>query len=403
VNLPELAWRNVLRQKRRTLTSLSALIVGLTGLVVFQGYLGQTMKGYRDQTVLAGIGHLQVAAAPGYFTDGEFSPYSYGLGDASTLEASLKADRRVAAVFPSTGFTAIAGTGDKSATLLVKAFPADRMGFGTGAPPLTFHLGPLVSGSWDPHGGPDRIVLGETAARILKTEVGAVVTLMAILPDGGLNGRDFTVAAIYRSVGRDKIFAYTDLDSAQGFIGTTSPSVLHVLAHNADDTAALAATVSADHTVRTYGELAPFYVQVNSMFAGFLAVIRTILLLVTLFILANTMNRIVFERMREWGTLRALGTKARQILALVVLEGAFQGFLGAVFGILAGLTLSLLINLAGGIPYVNGDEVYQIKVALDADAVWWNLVPVVFTAALAAFVPALKAVALSPSEALRSV
>jgi len=403
VNLAVLAGRNVLRQKRRTLTSLSALVVGLTGLVVFQGYLAQTIVGFRDQTVLSGIGHLQVSSSAGYFTDGEFSPYAYGIADQAEVQRALADDPRVAAVFPSTGFTAIAGAGGPSATLLVKAYPADKMGFGPGVPRDQFRLGPLVAGTWDPAGGPDRLVLGETAARILKVGVGSVVTLMVILPDGGLDGRDFTVAAIYRSPGKDKLFAFTDYASARSFTHQDQAPVVHVLAWDAQDTDALAASVVAGHGVRTYLDLAPFYGQVQSMFGGFLAVIRTILLLVTLFILANTMNRIVFERMREWGTLRALGTKARQILALVVLEGAFQGFLGAVLGIVAGLIVSLAINLAGGIPYVNGDEVYAIKVAPDAATIWWNLVPVVATAALAAVFPALKAVRLQPSEALRSV
>lgn len=400
MNLVVLAWRNVLRQKRRTLTSLSALVVGFTGLVVFQGYLAQTMVGYRDQTVLAGLGHLQVAS-PGYFTDGEFSPYRYELADQATLTRSLEADPRVAAVIPSTGFTAIAGAGGPSVTLLVKGYPAAAMGFGSKGNTDQFQMGPLVAGAWDPRGGADRIVLGETAARILQAQVGSVVTLMVILPDGGLDGRDFTVAAVYRSPGKDKIFAYTDDESARTFTHLDHAPVLHVIARDANDAPGLAASVSG-HEVRTYLELAPFYGQVQAMFGGFLAVIRTILLLVTLFLLANTMNRIVLERMREWGTLRALGTKARDILALVVLEGALQGFLGAVLGIVAGLTLSLVVNLFGGIPYVS-DEVYSIKVAPDAATIWWNLVPVVATAALASLVPAFKAVKLQPSEALRFV
>lgn len=400
MNLVVLAWRNVLRQKWRTLTSLSALVVGLTGLVVFQGYLAQTIVGFRDQTVLSGIGHVQISSSPGYFTDGEFSPYRYPLADQRALQASLEADSRVAAVFPSTGFTAIAGAGGPSVTLLVKAYPAENMAFGAATSPHQFRLGPLVAGAWDPAGPPDRLVLGETAARILKVGVGSVVTLMVILPEGGLDGRDFTVAAVYQAAGKDKLFAFTDYASAQSFTHLEAAPVLHLLAHDAADTDAIAASVTG-HGVSTYLDLAPFYGQVQSMFGGFLVVIRTILLLVTLFLLANTMNRIVFERMREWGTLRALGTKARQILALVVLEGALQGFLGAVLGIVAGLTLSLVINLFGGIPYVNGDEVYSIKVAPDAATIWGNLVPVVAVAALAALIPAFKAVKLQPSEALR--
>jgi len=402
MRLLRLAWRNVFRQKRRTLTTLAALIIGLAGLVVFQGYLGQLMVGFRDSTIRSGIGHLQVSSDPKYFTDGEFNPFAYSLKDEQELTKTLAADPRVQAVFPSTGFTAIGGLGDKATTLLVKAYPADRMLFGPYPADTSGHftLGELVAGTWNSSGAGDRLILGETAARILKAKVGDVVTLMAILPGGELNGRDFTVAGIYRSAGRDKIFAFTDYATARDFTHLTAAPVLHVLAHNPNQAAGIAALVSG-HALKTWPELATYFVQVNTMFAGFLSVIRAILLLITLFILGNTMNRIVFERMREWGTLRAFGTKAREILGLVVLEGALQGLVGALLGIAAGFVISLFINLAGGIPFTDGTTVRQIKVIPDDQTVWWNLVPVIITAALAAFLPALRAMRLSPSEALR--
>ena len=59
-----MAWRNLLRQKRRTLLTLSALIVGLCGVVIFQGYITSLMTGFRDSTIRSGIGHLQIALSP---------------------------------------------------------------------------------------------------------------------------------------------------------------------------------------------------------------------------------------------------------------------------------------------------------------------------------------------------
>ena len=69
-----MAWRNIFRQKRRTLIALSALIVGLAALVVFQGYIGRMMSGFRDSTILAGLGHVQVAGGERYWDDGNTIP-----------------------------------------------------------------------------------------------------------------------------------------------------------------------------------------------------------------------------------------------------------------------------------------------------------------------------------------
>ena len=71
-----IAWRGILRHARRTLITVSALVVGLAGMVVFQGFLGQMMQGFRDGTILSGVGHLQIAASPRYFVDGEFNPFA---------------------------------------------------------------------------------------------------------------------------------------------------------------------------------------------------------------------------------------------------------------------------------------------------------------------------------------
>jgi len=414
MRLVAMALRNLFRQKRRTLVALSALIVGLAGLVVFQGYITRLMSSFRDRTILSGIGHLQVAGGEGYFEDGEYNPYAYLIRGADEAMEKLRKEPGVEAVFPSTGFTSIAGYGEKSATLLVKAYPAERMYFSppesagkvAAVPPADrFELGGLVAGRAPGVSDRDQLVLGETAARVLGVRVGDVVTLMGILPEGALNGRDFTVAAIYRNPGRDKLFAFTDYQTAADFTGIAEPPVFHVLAQDLDRADSLAARLPAGVAHRDWRQLAPFFIQVNTMFNGFLAVIRSIILLVTLFILGNTMNRIVFERMREWGTLRAVGTPKGGILALVVMEGCFLGLAGSILGIGAGFAVSQLVNLCGGLPFRSGEGLapFMIRLAPDMRAVWLNLAPVVVTAALASLLPARRAVGLTPAECLRQI
>jgi putative ABC transport system permease protein len=415
-----MAWRNIFRQKRRTLIALSALIVGLAGLVVFQGYIARMMTNFRDGTILSGLGHVQVAGGEGYWESGEYDPYKYLLADPESALKALRSQPGVLAAFPSTGFTSIAGFGEKSVTLLVKAYPAERMYFtpsaapgspaGSGSPTAPapadrFRLGLLVAGAAPGPEERDCLVLGETAARILGAKLGDVVTLMGILPAGALNGRDFRVSGIYRDAGRDKIFAFTDYATAMDFTLIDRPPVVHAILDDAGRTDAVLAALPKDLPRRGWKELAPFFIQVNTMFAGFLQVIRAIILIVTLFILGNTMNRIVFERMREWGTLRAIGVPRRSLLALVVLEGSFLGLAGSALGIAFGFALSRIINLCGGLPFSQGAgfPVFMIKLAPDARAVWLNAIPAVATAALASLFPARRAVRMTPAECLRQI
>ena len=265
-----------------------------------------------------------------------------------------------------------------------------------------FNLGTLVNGSTPKAWERDRLVIGETASRVLGAKVGGdVVTLMGILPGGNLQGRDFTISGIFSSPGRDKSFAYTDYDTAADFLGMKEPPVVMVIARDITAVPVIAESLPPGHSFRTWKDLATLYVQVSAILGSFLTVIRGIILLVTLFILANSMNRTVLERMREWGTLRALGTKKQDVLLLILWEGCLQGLLGAVAGISLGFLVSAIIDAAGGLSYHNGAQAFAIMIRPGLDSVWLNLVPAVLTAGLAAVLPGLRAVRLTPSQCLR--
>ena len=106
------------------------------------------------------------------------------------------------------------------------------------------------------------------------------------------------------------------------------------------------------------------------MFNGFLAVIRSIILIVTLFILGNTMNRIVFERMREWGTLRALGDAGAEHPRPRRAGGLLPRARRIGPGHRPGLRGVELVNLCGGLPSERGPgcALHMIRLAPDLRA-----------------------------------
>ena len=63
--------------------------------------------------------------------------------------------------------------------------------------------------------------------------------------------------------------------------------------------------------------------------------LRFIILVMVLLSVANSVNMSLFERIGEFGTMRAVGDRGRKIFALVVTEGALLGLIGALLGVLA--------------------------------------------------------------------
>ena len=402
-----LAFRNLLRHTRKTLAVLLPLIIGLAGMVVFQGFLTEMTHAWRDQSIMGGTGYLQIAGAAGYFDDGEFNPYDYSFPQSTQVAQQLARQPGVRAVFPSTGFVAMAGLGDESTSLLVKAYPPERMYFSpprgvVKTPGDRFSLGTLREGNAIRPGERNILALGQTLARILKAGVGDTVTLMAVLPGGQLTGRDFVIGGIFTAPQQDNLFGYTDYDTAVDFTRLSQPPVLDVLLDGVDRVDRVAASLPGGVSFRTWKQLSTTYVQVNSLLSNFLTVIRLVILVVTLFILANVMNRVVMERMREWGTLRAMGTRKRGILALVVLEGGLMGAVGGALGILLGFAMAAVINLRGGLSYHQAEQVVQILVRPGLNSVLVNVIPAILVGGLAALLPALRAIRLSPSESLRA-
>ena len=89
-----LAWRNLLRNRRRSLTTLLAMSVGLVAVLLFGGYRSNIIYGTQTGFVQHS-GHLQIQRA-GYFLDGSDNPTAYGIADYPRLLERIRQDAELA-------------------------------------------------------------------------------------------------------------------------------------------------------------------------------------------------------------------------------------------------------------------------------------------------------------------
>jgi putative ABC transport system permease protein len=116
-----LAVRNLWMLRRKTLSTLLAIVIGLLGLTILDGFISASMNGFRDTIIRSGTGHLQVVISPQAFDQGDTNPLPFLLQDQQEVESALRTLPAVKDVLPSLAFAATVSTGQKTHYVQVSA------------------------------------------------------------------------------------------------------------------------------------------------------------------------------------------------------------------------------------------------------------------------------------------
>jgi putative ABC transport system permease protein len=270
----------------------------------------------------------------------------------------------------------------------------------------------LMAGSHLTNSQHPSVVLGNTLSHALKAHVGDTVTLLTTTTTGMINAVDVEVVGIVRTSAKeyDRVFARVPLAVAQTLLNTKCVEKAVVLLEKTEDIERVAIALRHRFTaeglsleLKTWDELADFYSAVVRMYAGIFGVIKALVVVLFLFGIANTMTMSVFERVREIGTLRAIGTKKWGIMRLFLWEGFLIGLTGGTLGIIVGIVTAKVINACGGfyIPPPPGmSRGYQALIFIEPQVLLYAFVSTVIVATLSALYPAWKATTLKIVEAL---
>jgi putative ABC transport system permease protein len=409
--LLKIVLRNILRNRRRSIMTGSAVAAGCLALLLFGGFTHYIFAGLETGNVQRN-GHLTVFHS-GYFLFGEGNPAAYGIPDYRGVMALIQDDPvlrpMINILTPTQSVLGIAGnfsgTVDASKTFMGEGVvPSDRdrmrewdpydtrtayapdgrmtdsqenvglLGFGMArvlglcgplrlrdCPPI-----PAVQAVRDRDPGASAV---NTEVLDLANQVGAghggpqnrepQIQLLAATADGAPNVVSLTVAGVEQQGVRelDDNYVIMDLPLAQQLVyGRGEHKVTGIvlqLKRTADMPAARArlATVIEQHRlpleIRDFAELNPFYGQVVRLFSGIFLFIALVMGMIVLFAVVNTMTMNVMERTNEIGTTRALGVRRGGIRRQFLMEGMLIGAIGAAIGSIMAVALSLAVNQAG--------------------------------------------------------
>ncbi|MGV3619406.1 MAG: ABC transporter permease [Archangium sp.] len=399
-----LGWRNIWRNRRRTVISMVAIGVGLLLVIFYSGMVGGMLGDAKNQLDNGGLGHVEVFAKdfrPRRDVT-KFMPGDVDWRSKLELPADAEAGTRVLA-----RGLATSARGNEPVQVLGVEWSQE--------PLLSAHLRSLPQGQLpdDARG----VVVGEQLAERLGLKLGSKVRLMVQRTDGEMGADLFRVRGIFHSIapaiGQRQV--YVSQDAARGLLGIEHGShqlVIQLVNPNDADavSAKLKAALGDSYDVKTWGELLPVLKRMDTLTNNVVfALAFVVYALVGLGVL-NTMLMSVLERTREFGVLMSLGTRPGRIMKVVLAESFWIGTLSVLFGATLGGLLSWYfsqngINLGGGESMqLEGVTISRI---VKTRFIWAD----VFKAAGFVYVmslvvglyPASRITKLQPAEALRRV
>lgn len=407
----KIALRNLLRYKRRTLLTASLITVGVVFVLVFMAVSGSFKNMMIGQITDSMLGHVQVHRT-GYVASIDNLPLNLNLpaGAMQRLETVLKARPGVAAWSPRIKFGGMFSNFTETTNIRLNAV----------IPEKEFAVVPLLPSRI--HGGLKEIKRGEVLipdllAKGMKVKVGDTVVIVATNKDGSVNGRQFKVAGLLESVtgpgGRD---GYIHFDDGAEILRMEEPEVSEVAVrlekfdglHGFSQAleAQLAQELNTEgrplFEVHTWERLSPFF-NVARMIDVMTFFIRLMLVAIVLISITNVMIMAVYERIREIGTIAAIGTPPGRILNMFVIEGFCLGIVGAVIGNAVGIAVVSLVSLSRISFNFGMQQGLVLQASVNPRDLAAISATVIVVSVIASLQPAFKASRMEPIEALRHV
>ncbi len=408
-NLIKIAVRNLFRYKRRTLLTSSLIAFGVILVIVFGGLA----ISFKTQMIAiltnTALGDLQIHKK-GYVESIDNLPLNLTLSgqQLSKVEELLKQNPQVGAYSPRIKFGSMISNYAQTSNIRLSAvYPAME---NKTCPGLVSRIKGEVP---DPNQflKPGEILVPENLMKGLSLKVGDEIVLVATNKDGSVNGISLRIGAVIESVlgpaGKD---GYIHIDDAKMLLRMDEMEIVEIAVHlkNFDQLknvfSAFKKEVVApksDIEVHTWEQLSPF-ASIARIVDLLILVVKFILISIVLVSILNIMTMSVYERISEIGTIAAIGTRPSRILSLFLAEGFAMGLLSTVAGIIIGLGLLWLMNLAP-IDFTFGMMQVSLAPSIPAREVILVTIIVMLVSLFASLQPAYKAAKMEPVEALGHV
>ena len=350
-----IAWRNLWRNHRRSLIMLTAIAIGLWGMI----WMTALMRGMVDQMIDDAIntlsGHVQVHA-PGYLDDPSIEHNIPAVEDNPQLQQLLDSTQvtawsqrvRVPAV--------IRSERDVYGVTLIGIDPEREVG-------LSFIADSVNEGRYLETAADKQVLVGRKLLEQLETKPGRRIVLMSQDPDNNIAERGFRIAGVFDAdlQATETGYVFAGIDTVRKMLRmgdvVSEISLLGTDYRDVDGLAQEVQTVSDYGETKTWLQLDPYMASMLNVMDGFIFIWFGVIFLALSFGLVNTLLMAVFERTREIGLIQALGMQPGSILFMVLVESLIM----LLIGLFAGNLLSWLTIL----PIRDGIDISGVSAGLE--------------------------------------
>ncbi len=398
-----LAWRNIWRNKKRSLIILASISFGLWG-----GFFsGAVMMGMGESVIESAIernlSHIQLHQ-PEFQKDNEIK---YTIPNGEEMINQIKKIDGVVAVSGRTIITGMAASPTSNAGVtIVGIIPED-------AAQTTDIARKIISGSYfqDKYRYP--IVVGHKMATKLNLKLKSKIILSFQGPDGNIIYHACRIVGIYKTESDTFDGMHVFVPQSELFKVLKSPPIIHEIAVRIQNTKNMAImkkslqSLYPHLSVQTWKEIAPEIAFLANAVESFSYLFVAIILLALLFGIINTMLMSVMDRIREFGMLMAVGLRKRRVFGLILLETVFLSVTGSIGGIVASLISVSFFNSYG----IDLSYFSESLASFGMNTMLYPYLPptmyvtiavmIIIVANIAGLFPAIKAIRINPSESLR--
>ena len=402
MKLVKMSWRNLWRNPTRTNVTITAVALCIAILIIFQSLIiGLIGKAVYNTTNLV-IGEVQIHAA-GYLDDR--SIYK-SLKNVEEIRAVAK-ENNIGMVERSYGFGLISSGTKSAGTQFWGIDPESELKYFDFA-------NHIDEGNFLTETSLKKVVLGNKLARSLAAELGTELVIFVQGADGSLGNELFYVTGILGNVADNidrgaAIILRDDFD-----ILFSTNNLIHEIALNskgkleAEEIQKLMSAKAAGVAVETWKELMPTIAIMTEKMSVFMLTMFSLIFTIAASLgVMNTLVMSTYDRMKEFGIIRAIGATPWLIIRQVSLEAIMLTFLASIIGTVIGLSIAIYLqvygidisgkgNLAiGGIVF---DPIWRANVSLKS--VFLPVVLMMLTSIVASIYPASIAARIKPVEAI---